>query len=610
MVQKIRQIVVIFFRMILHLLPSSMVKLLKANPKILALYSRNLHKSGLLYQLQTLEELSRSYKTYQIHQHSRINNLLSAAGNRESQFYSPGKPGVPAVMNLLVFVPELTAEQLKITINSYQQQSKAFNNILFICQDDDKLQLTQLLLSQTDLVFDVMSDIKAIAAATSQQACFIIYAGDIIAPSVRALLPELISSKTELAYVDTDEYGRFEEVSSPDFKPDWNPDLQLSAGYIRSGLWIDKLCRLSESWFELFTASPHQLSYFDISVFVCRCYLTKNHNNIQHIPLVLLSRPSDKASFSDAAPLLADLYKPFAELLPSAKPTLSLRWHAETTPLVSIIIPTRNGLALVKACIESILNKTTYSNYEILLIDNGSDEQESLQYFSELNRHSKIRLIKYDREFNYSAINNFAANHAKGEVLALVNNDIEVISPDWLLDMVRQVLREDIGCVGAKLLFSDDRVQHAGVVMGYGGGAGHAHKYFPADHHGYMGRLIASHNYSAVTAACLLVTKSDFEAVGGLNEQHLSIAFNDVDFCLKVLSLGRRNLYCAEALLYHHESVSRGLENTVEKQQRFRSELNYLREQWSDVIESDPAYNPNLTLKRGNFSIKGNSEYH
>ena len=190
----------------------------------------------------------------------------------------------------------------------------------------------------------------------------------------------------------------------------------------------------------------------------------------------------------------------------------------------------------------------------------------------------------------------------------LINNDIEVISPEWLTYMVGHVMRDDIGCVGAKLLYSDGRIQHAGVVLGYGGGAGHAHKYFPRYHPGYLKRLAATQNYSAVTAACLLVKRSHFGAVGGLDEENLAVAFNDVDFCLRVRELGVRNLYCAEAELYHHESVSRGLDISPEKAARFNRELEYLQTKWSHVIKHDPAYNPNLTLKRENFALKTKEE--
>jgi GT2 family glycosyltransferase len=279
-----------------------------------------------------------------------------------------------------------------------------------------------------------------------------------------------------------------------------------------------------------------------------------------------------------------------------------------TNPLVSLIIPTKNGKALVKACIESILEKTTYSNYEILLIDNGSDEEESIEYFKYLDTLEKVTVLEYPAPFNYSAINNFGVKHANGSMLGLINNDIEVISPDWLTYMVGQAERESIGCVGAKLLYSDTRIQHAGVVLGYGGGAGHAHKNFPRFHSGYLNRINATSNYSAVTAACLLVKKSLFDEVGGLNEQDLSVAFNDVDFCLKVKELGVQNVYCAEAELFHHESVSRGLDISPEKAARFNRELEYLRNTWANYIANDPAYSPNLTLKRENFSIKTTEE--
>jgi len=285
-----------------------------------------------------------------------------------------------------------------------------------------------------------------------------------------------------------------------------------------------------------------------------------------------------------------------------------LCWN-NTNPLVSLIIPTKNGKALVQACIESILKKTTYQNFEILLIDNGSDEKESIEYFDYLNTLEKVSVLKYPAPFNYSAINNFGVENAKGSIIGLINNDIEVITPEWLTYMVGHAQRTEVGCVGAKLLYSDTRIQHAGVVLGYGGGAGHAHKNFPRYHSGYLNRIIATNNYSAVTAACLLVKRTHFDAVEGLNEQDLSVAFNDVDFCLRVKELGVNNVYCAEAELFHHESVSRGLDISPEKAARFNKELLYLQKKWASIINDDPAYNPNLTLKRENFSIKSKEEF-
>ncbi|MFT6989962.1 MAG: glycosyltransferase involved in cell wall biosynthesis, partial [Paraglaciecola sp.] len=187
--------------------------------------------------------------------------------------------------------------------------------------------------------------------------------------------------------------------------------------------------------------------------------------------------------------------------------------HA-SKPLVSLIIPTKSAKSLVQTCINSIVSKTTYAHYEILLIDNNSDDPEALEYFESLQKsQSNIKMLKYPYLFNYSAINNFAVKQAKGEIIGLINNDVEVISPNWLGDMVRHTQREDIGCVGAKLLYPVNRIQHAGVVLGYGGGSGHARKYFPRYHSGYLHRLVATNNFSAVTAACLLVKKSDYELV-------------------------------------------------------------------------------------------------
>jgi GT2 family glycosyltransferase len=567
--------------------PEAFVLWAKNHPKIVAAYSRNLHKSGLLYQLQTMEELTHSYIAYQKYQQQQVTELLTIAKLNSDP------------LTLLICVPTFNADSLHATLTSIAEQQKSFSDVLVWCPQKDVQSLTAVLNQERDVTFTLITTLGDVPCKIADTPCFMIYCGDVIASCLRAILPSVIAPATNIAYVDTDIRDATGNRNFPDFKPDWNPDLQLTAGYVNSGVWVDKL-----SLVDTMLAEPLPLTPFMLSQFLCLCYVNGNDNHIGHIPLVLLSRPEGTPPFSQAAPLLADTYQSFADIIPSVLPTLSLRWKQNTSPLVSIIIPTRNGMELVKACIDSILQKTTYYNYEILLLNNGSDDLNCINYFYKLDKHPKIRLINYDKAFNYSAINNFAAKHAKGDVLALVNNDIEVISPNWLQDMVNHVLRDDIGCVGAKLLFSDDRIQHAGVVMGYGGGAGHAHKNFPADHYGYMNRLIASHNYSAVTAACLLITTKDFWAVGGLNEQNLAIAFNDVDLCLKVLQLGRRNLYCAEAMLYHHESVSRGHEDTPEKVLRFNGELTYLQSTWQYMIDADPAYNPNLTLRRENFGIK------
>jgi len=260
-------------------------------------------------------------------------------------------------------------------------------------------------------------------------------------------------------------------------------------------------------------------------------------------------------------------------------------------------------LDILSQCVGSVLQYTDYPDYEIIVVDNDSVEPSTLEYFDQLKAQDNVRIIKFNGEFNYSAINNFAVDQALGSVITMMNNDIEVIDAGWLREMVSHTMRDEIGCVGAKLLYKNNMVQHAGVILGIGGVAGHAHKYFDAESAGYFSRLHLTQNLSAVTAACLTGEKKIYQRVGGFNENDLKVAFNDVDFCLRVGELGLRNIWTPYALLYHHESVSRGHENTHEKKMRFRREASYMREQWGNLLESDPAYNRNLTLVREDFSL-------
>jgi O-antigen biosynthesis protein len=271
-------------------------------------------------------------------------------------------------------------------------------------------------------------------------------------------------------------------------------------------------------------------------------------------------------------------------------------------PLVSLLIPTRDKAPLLQTCLGSLLEKTTYPTYEVLVIDNGSVEPETFAYFEEVTRDPRVRVLRDDGPFNFSALNNRGAREARGDILGLVNNDIEAIHGDWLAEMVSHAARPEVGCVGAKLLYPDDRVQHAGVITGIGGVAGHAHKYLHRDEPGYFGRLHLVHNLSAVTAACLLVRRSVFEQAGGLDEE-LAVAFNDVDFCLRVRELGYRNLFTPLAVLYHHESASRGQEVTEEKQERFRREVETMKARWGATLRRDPSYSPHLTLEHEDFSL-------
>lgn len=285
--------------------------------------------------------------------------------------------------------------------------------------------------------------------------------------------------------------------------------------------------------------------------------------------------------------------------------TYRVRYPLPTIPpKVSLLIPTRDGVEILKPCVDALLERTDYPNFEVLILDNQSSCEKTLRYMDEVAADSRVRVLRWNFPFNYSSINNFGVQHATGDLIGLVNNDIEPINSDWLCEMVRQAIRPEVGCVGAKLYYPNDTIQHAGVILGIGGVAGHAHKYFDRHADGYFSRLHLVQNMSAVTAACLLVRRSLFEEVGGLDEKNLAVAFNDVDFCLRVRDAGYRNLWTPYAQAYHHESVSRGADDTPEKRQRHNKEAAYMRARWGDALLKDPAYNPNLTLIHEDFSLR------
>lgn len=278
----------------------------------------------------------------------------------------------------------------------------------------------------------------------------------------------------------------------------------------------------------------------------------------------------------------------------------------DPAPRTTIIIPTRDGLKFLKPCIESILEKTDYPNYEILIVDNQSREAETLAYFEDLAGRAPVEIMRYDAPFNFSAINNAAVRRASGDFVCLLNNDTEAIAPGWLSELVAEASRPGVGAAGAKLLYTDGTVQHAGVVLGVGGAdgvAGHAFLNIAANHGGYFSRNLLAGEVSAVTAACMVLPKRLFEAVGGLDEDNLKIAFNDIDLCLKIRAAGYKVVWTPQALLYHHESKTRGLEDTPEKQARFAREVRFMLAKWGAVLQSDPYYNPNLSLDAETFSL-------
>ena len=272
-------------------------------------------------------------------------------------------------------------------------------------------------------------------------------------------------------------------------------------------------------------------------------------------------------------------------------------------PLVSVVIPTFNGLDLLRTCLESFREITAYRNVEFVVVDNRSDDRETLAYLRKIGRRRNVRVLRDERPFNYSALNNAAVAACEGELVLFMNNDIEVLDPDWLDEMVSLMADEGIGAVGAKLLYPDRTVQHAGVVVGLGGVAGHVHQHLPAAAAGYMGKALLRQDMSACTAACLLTRRALFEELGGFDEEHLAIAYNDVDYCLKVRAAGLRVVWTPHAELLHHESATRGSDVAPEKVERFRREQSSFVERWAGVVANDPAYNPNLSAANDRYEL-------
>lgn len=418
----------------------------------------------------------------------------------------------------------------------------------------------------------------------------------------------------DLIYSDEDKIDMDGNRSDPAFKPDWSPDLLLGTNYI-SHLGVYRRSILEE--IGGFRKGYEGSQDYDL---VLRFTEKTTKERITHIPKVLYywrmlptSTAVDQGSKGYA-------FEAGLRAVQDALVRRGINGHAthgaanglydvyydiESEKLVSIIIPTKNGYKDVQRCVSSIIEKTTYQNYEIIMADNGSTDPKMHELYAEFEQQLPGRFFveSIDIPFNFSTINNRAAKKAHGEYLLFLNNDTEVITENWLTLMVSFAQQERIGCVGAKLLYPNNTVQHAGVILGLGGVAGHGHYGYPHGDLGYFGRLAINVNYSAVTAACLLMKKADFDAVGGF-EKAFTVAFNDVDLCLKVQALGRDNVWLHEAELYHFESQTRGYDDKGKKKKRFEQEKVMMEEKWGPLIENDPFYNPNLTRDIPNFSLR------
>ncbi len=398
------------------------------------------------------------------------------------------------------------------------------------------------------------------------------------------------------------------------FKPDYAVDTLRGNNYICHFSVFKRSLLTEAGWFrkEYDGSQDHDL--------ILR--LTAKAKKVYHIPKLLYywrSHPASVAADINSKTYAIDAGKRAVKdsieacgekvTVESSKafPTIyRLKYKIKGNPLISILIPCKDHAEDTEICIESILQKSTYKNYEILLVDNGSVEKDTMELFEKLAKNKRIRILHWNHPFNYSEINNYAAKEAGGEYLLLLNNDTEVITPGWMEEMLMYAQREDVGAVGAKLYYGDDTIQHAGIILGMGmdGIAGHAHYRQPKENLGYMGRLYYAQDMSAVTAACMMVKKAVYEKLNGFDEA-FEVAYNDVDFCMRLRKEGYLNVFTPYAELYHYESKSRGLEDTKDKRKRFEKEVKMFKERWKkELEEGDPYFNPNFDLMRDDFAVK------
>jgi GT2 family glycosyltransferase len=426
----------------------------------------------------------------------------------------------------------------------------------------------------------------AMIAAASGEFLFPLAPATLLAPTalLHAVAALQQAPDADLLYGDEDRMDADGRRHTPWFKPRWNEELFLAQDYL-SGT---ALLRRDPAHAALPLGA-------DAESALLLAVAARPGAKVVHVPHVLVHRLAEPTQPSRLASVAAHVAAQGGTARLDTRGMIAIDWPLpEPPPTVSIIIPTRDNPALLRACVESVLAKTTYPAFEVLIVDNGSVAPAALAALADLAGRDLVRLLRYDAPFNYAAINNFAARHSDSRFLCLLNDDTEVIAGDWLTELVRQGGRPHVGAVGARLLYEDGSLQHGGVVIGLGDAAGHAHRFLKPGEDGYFLRTHLAHTVSAVTGACLLVERAKYTAVGGLDEQNFAIAFNDVDFCLRLQAAGWRNVYAPRAVLTHHESKSRGSDMAPSQLARFRRELAALQTRWGTAGYVDPLHHPNL----------------
>ena len=454
---------------------------------------------------------------------------------------------------------------------------------------------------------------EAVALATGEYLMLCDHDDTLEPDALYEIVKAINDTGADVLYTDEDKVSMDgQHYFDPNFKPDFNLFRLRENNYI-CHIFVVKKSLTDETG--LLRSEFDGAQDFD---FILRC--CEKAQKITHIPKVLYhwrchmdstaADPSSKAYAYEAG--RKAVREHYQRLGIDAKVEMTERpgWYrshvkVQGNPLISVIIPNKDHTDDLELCLFSMTRKSTYRNYEILIVENNSEKEETFEYYKKLpDRYPKARVLTWEKEFNYSAINNFAAKEAKGEYLLFLNNDVEILTPDWMEEMLQNCQQEDVAVVGAKLYYPDDTIQHAGVVLGLGGIAGHIMCRASREDPGYFGRMISVQEISAVTEACMMVKKSDFDAVGGLDET-FQVAFNDIDLCMKFRAAGKKIIFTPYAELYHYESKSRGLEDTPEKQFRFDKEVKRFQEKWAQQLEmGDPYYSPNLSVTEGDCSLR------
>ena len=381
--------------------------------------------------------------------------------------------------------------------------------------------------------------------------------------------------KVLVSYADHDHVDTSGVFCDPYMKPDWNQDLLNATNYFAPFVAYKK-----QIW------EANRNDWLDENDFLINVLKDMKNEQIAHLPFVLSSVEIDESSSH-----LEPVCKRITRHLPDPKPK------------VSILVPTRDQGNLLERCLKTLLTVTDYAEYEIILINHESSEPKAIRVIQEYSAHNNFRVENFSGAFNFSAIMNYAASLAEGDVLVLLNNDTEIVEPDWLTELVSQVSRPEVGVAGPLLLFGDGTIQHAGIHPGLGGLMGHGHKHLPDGSPGYFNRLKAVHEVAAVTGACLVIKKSIWDELGGLDEKNLPVAYNDVDLCIKARQRGLKIIFTPYSKVVHHESVSRGVDTPPKRNERLKGEIQAMQDKWGALLYFDPAYSPNLILNGGGFKL-------